>query len=398
MIATARQMFFSHVAQTSFTPLNIEVVKASGIYLYGPNGEKYIDTVAGISTANIGHCHPRVVAAVTEQAEKYMHLMVYGDYIEYPQVMLAKKMADLLPPTLNSVYFTNSGGEATDGAIKLAKRFTHRPEVVAFKNAYHGSTIGASSVWGSEYFKSAYRPLMPGVRILNFNNFDDLNQITENTACVITEAIQSEGGLNLPENDWLNALRQRCTQTGTLLIIDEVQMGWGRTGKWFGFQNFNIVPDIVTFAKGLGGGMPIGAFVADKKMMEVFCDNPILGHITTFGGHPVCCAAALANINVIEDEHLVETAQQKGDYFASQIIKHPKVIRTWGLGLFRGIEVDHAIDMTDFWHETIKHGIVSDTFIFRQNAFRFTPPLTITNDEIDEAVEGLCKTLDNMKK
>lgn len=396
MIMTPRQMFFSHVAQTSFAPLNIEVVNAKGVYLYGPNGEKYIDTVSGISVANVGHCHPKVVEAVKEQAEKYMHLMVYGEYIEYPQVMLAKKMTELLPPSLNQVYFVNSGAEATDGAIKLAKRYTHRPEVVAFKNAYHGSTIGATSVWGDEYFKSAYRPLMPGVKILRFNNFDDLQQITENTACVITEAIQSEGGLNIPENGWLGALRERCTQTGTLLIIDEVQMGWGRTGKWFGFENFGIVPDIVTFAKGLGGGMPIGAFVSDKKIMEVFCDNPILGHITTFGGHPVCTAAALANINVIESEHLVDTATKKGDYFASLIEKHPKVIRTWGLGLFRGIEVDHSIDMTDFWHKTIKNGIVSDTFIFRQHAFRFTPPLNITDSEIEEAVAGLMKTLDEM--
>ena len=396
MIMTPRQMFFSHVAQTSFAPLNIEVVKANGVYLYGPNGEKYIDTVSGISVANVGHCHPKVVEAVKEQAEKYMHLMVYGEYIEYPQVMLAKKMTDLLPPSLNQVYFVNSGGEATDGAIKLAKRYTHRPEVVAFRDAYHGSTIGATSVWGDEYFKSAYRPLMPGVKILRFNNFDDLSRITENTACVITEAIQSEGGLNIPENGWLGALRERCTQTGTLLIIDEVQMGWGRTGKWFGFENFGIVPDIVTFAKGLGGGMPIGAFVSDKKIMEVFCDNPILGHITTFGGHPVCTAAALANINVIEQEHLVDTATQKGDYFASLIEKHPRVIRTWGLGLFRGIEVDHSIDMTDFWHKTIKNGIVSDTFIFRQHAFRFTPPLNITDSEIEEAVAGLMKTLDEM--
>jgi len=396
MIETPRQLFMRHVAPTSFTPLNIEVVRAKGVYLYGPEGERYIDTVSGISTANVGHCHPKVVEAVKNQAEKYMHLMVYGEFVEYPQVMLAKKIADLLPPSLNSVYFVNSGTEATDGAIKLAKRYTHRPEVVAFKKAYHGSSIGASSIWGDEYFKSAYRPLMPGVRMLNFNSFDDLAQITENTACVVTEAIQSEGGLNIPENGWLAALRERCTATGTLLIIDEVQMGWGRTGKWFGFENFGVVPDVVTFAKGLGGGMPIGAFVADKKMMEVFCDHPILGHITTFGGHPVCTAAALANINVIEDEHLVETATEKGDYFASLIEKHPRVIRTWGLGLFRGIEVDHLIDMSNFWHKTLNKSVVTDTFLFRDNAFRFTPPLIITPSEIEEAVDGLMKTLDEM--
>ncbi|MCQ2973481.1 MAG: aspartate aminotransferase family protein [Bacteroidales bacterium] len=396
MIETNRQMFMRFVAQTSYTPLNIEVEKAQGVYLYGPNGEKYLDTVSGISVANVGHCHPKVVEAVKNQVDKYMHLTVYGEFIQCPQVLLAKKMVELLPENLNSVFFVNSGSEATDGSIKLAKRYTHRPEVVAFKGAYHGSTIGAMSVWGDEYFKSAYRPLMPGVKMLRFNNFEDLQQITDNTACVLTEPIQSEGGLNLPENGWLTKLRERCNETGTLLIFDEVQMGWGRTGKMFGFENFNVVPDIVNFAKGLGGGMPIGAFVANKKIMEAFCDNPILGHITTFGGHPVSAAAALANINVILDENLVESANDKGDYFEFLMKKHSKVLRTWGLGLFRGVEVDHNIDMFKFLHQSLNHGIFTDLFIFRQNAFRFAPPLIINKSQIEEAVEKISATLDEL--
>ena len=396
MIETNRQMFMRYVAQTSYTPLAAEIERAEGIYMYAPDGKKYIDTVSGVSVANVGHCHPKVVEAVKQQAEKYMHLMVYGEMIQSPQVKLAKKLTSLLPENLNTVFFVNSGSEATDGSIKIAKRYTGRPEVVAFKKAYHGSTMGAMSIWGDEYFKKAYRPLMPGVKLLNFNSESDLQQITEKTACVITEPIQSEGGLNLPENNWLQKLRNRCNETGTLLIFDEVQMGFGRTGKMFGFENFNVVPDIVNFAKGLGGGMPIGAFVSDKKILDAFCDNPILGHITTFGGHPVSAAAALASLEIIENEHLVESADEKGKYFESLIKKHPKVKRVWGIGLFYGIEVDENIDMGKFLHQALDNGLLCDLFIFRKHAFRFAPPLIITKPQIEEAVNIFFKTLDQM--
>lgn len=388
-------MFMRYVAQTSFAPLSAEIAKAEGVFMYTPDGKKIIDTVSGISVSNVGHCNPKVVQAVKEQAEKYMHLMVYGEMIQSPQVQLAKRLTEVLPENLNNVYFVNSGSEATDGSLKLAKRFTGRKEIISFKKAYHGSTIGAMSIWGSDKYNRAYKPLLPGVKRLNFNNMSDLEKITDKTACVITEVIQSEGGLNIPEIEWVKALRKRCDETGALLILDEVQMGMGRTGKMFGFENFGIVPDIVNLAKALGGGMPIGAFVADKKIMEAFCEPP-LGHITTFGGHPVSAAAALASLNFIIDEKLPEKATAKGEYFETLIKDHPKVKRTWGIGLFRGIEVDKKVDMWKFLHKALENGVLSDLFIFREHAFRFTPPLTITNEEIVYAVNLLKKTLDEV--
>lgn len=388
-------MFMRYVAQTSFAPLSAEIAKAEGVFMYTPDGKKIIDTVSGISVSNVGHCNPKVVQAVKEQAEKYMHLMVYGEMIQSPQVQLAKRLTEVLPENLNNVYFVNSGSEATDGSLKLAKRFTGRKEIISFKKAYHGSTIGAMSIWGSDKYNKAYKPLLPGVKRLNFNNMSDLEKITDKTACVITEVIQSEGGLNIPEIEWVKALRKRCDETGALLILDEVQMGMGRTGKMFGFENFGIVPDIVNLAKALGGGMPIGAFVADKKIMEAFCEPP-LGHITTFGGHPVSAAAALASLNFIIDEKLPEKATAKGEYFETLIKDHPKVKRTWGIGLFRGIEVDKKVDMWKFLHKALENGVLSDLFIFREHAFRFTPPLTITNEEIVYAVNLLKKTLDEV--
>ena len=392
---TNRQMFMRYVAQTSFAPLSAEIAKAEGVFMYTPDGQKIIDTVSGISVSNVGHCNPKVVQAVKEQAEKYMHLMVYGEMIQSPQVQLAKRLTEVLPENLNNVYFVNSGSEATDGSLKLAKRFTGRKEIISFKKAYHGSTIGAMSIWGSDKYNKAYKPLLPGVKRLNFNNMSDLEKITDKTACVITEVIQSEGGLNIPDIEWVKALRKRCDETGALLILDEVQMGMGRTGKMFGFENFGIVPDIVNLAKALGGGMPIGAFVADKKIMEAFCEPP-LGHITTFGGHPVSAAAALASLNFIIDEKLPEKATAKGEYFETLIKDHPKVKRTWGIGLFRGIEVDKKVDMWKFLHKALENGVLSDLFIFREHAFRFTPPLTITNEEIVYAVNLLKKTLDEV--
>ena len=392
---TNRQMFMRYVAQTSFAPLSAEIERAEGVFMYTPDGKKIIDTVSGISVSNVGHCNPKVVQAVKEQAEKYMHLMVYGEMIQSPQVQLAKRLTDVLPKNLNNVYFVNSGSEATDGSLKLAKRFTGRKEIISFKKAYHGSTIGAMSIWGSDKYNRAYKPLLPGVKRLNFNNMQDLEKITDKTACVITEVIQSEGGLNIPDIEWVKALRKRCDDTGALLIFDEVQMGMGRTGKMFGFENFGVAPDIVNLAKALGGGMPIGAFVADKKIMESFCE-PALGHITTFGGHPVSAAAALASLNFIIDEKLPEKATAKGDFFESLIKDHPKVKRTWGIGLFRGIEVDKKVDMWKFLHKALENGVLSDLFIFRDHAFRFTPPLTITKEEIIYAVDLLKKTLDEV--
>lgn len=390
-----RQLFLNHVAQTSFNPLLEEIDHAEGIYMYTPSGKRIMDMVSGVSVSNVGNRHPNVLKAVEEQIGKYMHLMYYGELVQSPQVKFAKRILDFMPEPLDNVYFVNSGSEATDGALKLAKKFTGRSEIISFHNAYHGSTIGAMSIWGSDKINDAYKPLLPGVKRIRFNEIDDLSQITGQTACVITEAIQSEAGLIIPSKEYIQALRQRCTEKGALLIIDEVQMGFGRTGKMFGFQNFDIVPDIVTMAKGMGGGMPIGAFVANRKVMQSFM-NPPLGHITTFGGHPVSAAAGLASLNTIAYEHLHEQAQAKGDYFESLMKKHPKVKRVWGIGLFRGIEMSDDFHILDFMHKCIEHGILMDLFIFADHKFRFTPPLIITNEQIEEAVRLLWETLDDM--
>ncbi|HET6992885.1 MAG TPA: aminotransferase class III-fold pyridoxal phosphate-dependent enzyme, partial [Bacteroidia bacterium] len=306
-----RQLFLNHLAQTSPAPLGLEIVSAEGDFLFDTDGKKYVDLISGISVSNIGHRHPKVVKAIHEQLEKYMHLIVYGEYIQSPQVKLAEKIASLLPPTLNSSYFTNSGAEAIEGALKLAKRITGRSELISFENAYHGSTHGALSIMGSEFFKTSFRPLLPGTRLLRYNNFEDLKLITTETACVVVEPVQGEAGAISPVNDFLEAIRSRCDKTGTLLIFDEIQTGFGRTGKLFGFEHSNAIPDIIVFAKGLGGGMPIGAFVSSRENMMSLTENPVLGHITTFGGNAVCCASALATIETILDEKLVDGINER---------------------------------------------------------------------------------------
>ena len=297
-----RELFLRHVAQTSPTPLALEIVKAEGCILYDADGKEYLDLIGGISVANIGHRHPKVIEAIQKQLEAYLHIMVYGEFIETPQVQYAKLLTDHLPASLNSVYFTNSGTEATEGAMKLAKRVTGRTQIIAFNNSYHGSTQGALSVMGDEYWRNAFRPLLPDVLHLEYNSFESLNEITEQTACVIAETVQAEAGIIVPAKEWMQALRKKCTETGTLLILDEIQAGFGRTGKLWGFEHFDIVPDILLLGKALGGGMPLGAFIADKKLMDAFTNNPVLGHITTFGGHPVCCAAGMAAMKVLLEE------------------------------------------------------------------------------------------------
>jgi len=287
-----REIFLRHVAQTSATPLAFEIVKAENALLYDANGKEYIDLIGGIGVANIGHRHPKVIGAIKNQLEAYLHVMVYGEFVETPQVQYAKLLVDNLPSSLNSVYFTNSGAEATEGAMKLAKRSTNRREIIAFNNSYHGSTQGALSIIGSEYWRNAFRPLLPGIFHFNYNSFEAINAISEETACVVAEAVQGEAGIIIPSKEWLHALKKKCTKTGTLLILDEIQTGFGRTGKLWAFEHFDIEPDILLLGKALGGGMPLGAFIADQKLMSAFTDNPVLGHITTFGGHPVCCAAS----------------------------------------------------------------------------------------------------------
>ncbi len=389
-----RQLFFRHVGQTSQAPLALEIVKAEGIYMFDEKGKKYIDLVSGVSVNNIGHRHPKVVKAVKDQVDKYMHLMVYGEYIQSPQVKYAELLTKQLPEKLNSVYFVNSGSEAVEGAMKLAKRHTGRYEIIAFKNAYHGSTHGALSLMNDENLTQAFRPLVPGISFLDFNDISQLNKITEKTAGVIIEAIQAEGGILPAEYDFMQALKKRCNETGSLLIIDEIQTGFGRTGKLFAFEHYDIVPDIIAIAKGMGGGMPVGAFVSDAEIMNKLTYNPMLGHITTFGGHPVSAAAALASLEVILDENLISEADRKGKIYVDALQNHPKVKSVRGKGLFLAFELEGEGSVEKVINKGVELGFISDAFLFDNSRFRIAPPLNITNDEISETVELVKRALD----
>ncbi len=376
-----RQLFLNHVGQTSQAPLALNIVKAKGSKMWDANGKEYIDLIAGISVCNIGHCHPAVVEAIKKQADEYLHIMVYGELVENPQVNYAKALTDHLPKNLNSVFFTASGSEATDGAMKLAKRFTGRTQIISFKNSYHGSTQGALSVMGSEYWQQAYRPLLPDVLQMRYNNFDDLQNITERTACVIAETIQSEAGVIAPANEWLKALRERCTATGTLLVLDEIQCGFGRNGSLWAFEQFDVVPDILLLGKALGGGMPLGAFISDKKIMDTLSYNPVLGHINTFGGHPVSCAAGLAGFNVLINENIVASVKQKETLFRNQL-NHPSIKNINAVGLMMAVEFENFETNKKIIDACIQQGVFTDWFLFASNALRIVPPLNITDEEI----------------
>ncbi|HEY8782423.1 MAG TPA: aspartate aminotransferase family protein [Mucilaginibacter sp.] len=389
---TLRQLFLSNNAQTTNFPLLLEFERAEGIYMYDKQGRAYIDLISGIGVSNLGHSNPYVVNAIKEQLDKYMHLMVYGEYVQTPQVRFAEKLISLLPPTLQSVYFTNSGAEAVEGALKLAKRFTGRREIVAFYNSYHGSTQGALSVMGNEEFKQAYRPLLPGVRFIRFNNPDDLGEINDQTACVIIETIQGEAGIRVPDAAYMQALRVRCNETGTLLILDEIQAAFGRTGKLFAFEHFNIVPDILLLAKALGGGMPLGAFIASHDIMSALKENPILGHITTFGGHPVCCAAGLAALEVLLSEKLFDTVAAKETLFR-KTLTHPTIKEIRGKGLMLAIELETFELNKKVIDRCIEHGVITDWFLHCGNAMRIAPPLIITNDEIKKACDVIVEAV-----
>lgn len=384
---TNRQLFLNNLAQTSDAPLALEITFADGIYLHDSTGKKYIDLISGISVSNTGHRHPHVVKAIKDQVDKYLHLMVYGEYIQSSQVKLAAKLASLLPEKLNNCYFVNSGSEAVEGALKLAKRYTGRKKIIAFKNAYHGSTHGALSIIGNESYQIPFAPLLPEIEHLEFNSIADLDAITNQTACVIVEPVQGEAGIITGTQAFLSALRKRCTETETLLIFDEIQTGLGRTGCMFAFENYKITPDILLLAKGLGGGMPIGAFISSYEIMQTLTFNPVLGHITTFGGHPVSCAAALANMEVILEEKLIESVERKSKLFFNELskCKYIKEIREAGLMI--------ALQLDDFSHvkKTIDHciekGLITDWFLFNDSSIRIAPPLTISNEQIIESCE-----------
>jgi acetylornithine/N-succinyldiaminopimelate aminotransferase len=398
---TNRQLFLMHLGQTSVTPLMIEIVRAEGIYMYGPDGRKYIDLISGVSVSNTGHCHPRVIEAVKNQVDQFMHLMVYGEFIQNPQVKYAERLTGMLPPTLNSCYFVNSGSEAVEGALKLAKRFTGKSRIISFKNSYHGSTHGALSIQGSEVFRNAFRPLLPDTFQIGFNDEKSLDAIDKNTACVIVEPVQGEAGIIFPENDFIVKIRNRCNSTGALLIFDEIQTGFGRLGHLFAIDRFGVVPDILLLAKALGGGMPLGAFISSKEIMSALVTNPSLGHITTFGGHPVCCAAGLAALNVIIDGKLIENSLSKSDILKKELT-HSLITEVRGEGLFLAVQLKSSSYIQYVISHAPDYGIVLDNFLFCDNSFRITPPLIISTDEIKMACSLVRKLLDdaenNMKK
>lgn len=383
-----RELFLRHVAQTSASPLAIEIIKAEGAILHDVAGKEYVDLIGGISVANIGHRHPKVIEAIKKQLDAYLHVMVYGEFIETPQVQYAKLLTDHLPSSLNSVYFTNSGAEATEGAMKLAKRYTNRTQIIAFNQSYHGSTQGALSVIGNEYWRNAFRPLLPGVLHFDYNSFEAVQAINEETACAIVETIQGEAGIVAPVKEWIQALRKKCNDTGTLLVLDEIQTGFGRTGTLWGFEHFDIVPDILLLGKALGGGMPMGAFIADQKLMSVLTNDPVLGHITTFGGHPVCCAAGMAALQALLDEKIMSGIKQKEQLFRSLLV-HPEIKAVRSFGLWLAIGFDRFETNKRIIDSCIANGVLVDWFLFAPNCIRISPPLSITEAQIRKA----CKIL-----
>ena len=383
-----KQLFLNHVAQTSATPIGIEMVEAEGVYLFDVERKKYYDAISGFSVANIGHSHPKVLEAVQQQAAKFMHLIVYGEFIEQPQVAYAKLLTDNLPSSLNCVYFTNSGTEATEGAMKLAKRVTNCSKIIACNKSYHGSTQGALSLMGDEYWRNAFRPLLPDVYHVDFGSEEAIELIDQNTACVIVEVVQAEAGIIAPTKEWLQQIRKKCDDNCVLLIFDEIQSGFGRTGSLWAFQQFDVIPDILLLGKALGGGMPLGAFIADKKLMNTLTYDPVLGHITTFGGHPVSCAAGKAALEVLLNENYLDSVKKK-EQFLQESIHHSKIITKRSCGLWMAIEFDSFDTNHKVIQQCIKNGLITDWFLFAANCMRVAPPLSITENELKE----LCKII-----
>lgn len=380
-----RQLFLNHVAKTSPKPMDLEIVKANGVYLYDVHQKPYLDFISGISVSNVGHCHPNVVKAVQQQAETYMHLMVYGEYVQAPQVQLAKALTDLLPKNLNSLFYTNSGTEATEGALKLAKRVTGRTEIICFKDSYHGSTQGALSVMGNEEFKQAFRPLIPGVKILNYNSIEEVEQhITSNTAAVILEPIQSETGYTVADKAFLKAIRNKCSEVGALMILDEIQNGFGRSGTFFAFEQFDVVPDVLLLAKGMGGGLPIGCFISSQELLNEFTHSPVLGNINTFGGNAVCCAASLACLQTIQQEKLCAEVDRKSQFIRS-LLKHKAIKQIKGMGLMLSLDFGDVDLNLQIIETCVQKGLIVDWFLFNAHSMRIAPPLIISDEEIKKA-------------
>ena len=380
----SKEIFLHTIAPTSPNPFLIPIERAEGIYLYSPDGKIYMDMISGIGVSNIGHRHPHVIKAIKDQLDKHLHVMVFGEYIQSSPNALAKKLASLLPPSLNCCYFVNSGTEANEAALKLAKRITGRTEIISCKKSYHGSTHGSLSVSGNEVKKQAFRPLLPDVKFIEFNNSTDLKEITNRTSCVMMETVQGDAGVRIPDKDYLQAVRKRCSETGAQLILDEIQCGMGRTGKLFAFEHYDIVPDILTIAKAFGGGLPIGAFISSEENMKLLSHDPMLGHITTFGGNPVCCASALATLQVIENENLLARVESKGQLI-ERLLQHPKIKAIRRIGLLFAFDFDSPETVNNIVNKAKEKGVICYWFLSHPNSFRIAPPLTITEEEIEKA-------------
>ncbi|MCK4879891.1 MAG: aspartate aminotransferase family protein [Bacteroidales bacterium] len=392
-----RQLFLRHVAQTSESSLQFEIERAEGIFFYDTSGKPYIDLVSGVSVSALGHGHPAVVKAVKDQVERYMHTMVYGEFVQSPQVEYAEWLTERLPRSLDNVYFVNSGSEAIDGAMKLAKRCTGRGDFFAFEKAYHGGTHGAMSILGDAKGRSGYLPLLPGIKHIRFNCKQDLERIQKGVAGVIVEPIQAEAGIIEPSEMFLTKVREKCDEVGALMILDEIQTGMGRTGKLMAFEHFDVVPDILCLAKSFGGGMPLGAFIASKELMSKLTFDPPLGHITTFGGHPVSCAAGMAAQRVVEEGRLMVHAVEMEQRYRSGL-KHPLIGRIRGKGLFLAVELDREVVVNRFISKAFENGLVIDQFLFSDDSFRIAPPLIISDREVDESIERVVATLDGLVK
>jgi acetylornithine/succinyldiaminopimelate/putrescine aminotransferase len=388
-----KELFLKYLGQTSPYPLGLEIARAEGCYLFDPAGNKYLDLISGFSVSNLGHGHPKIIEAIRHQAGLYLHTMVYGELIQSPQVRYAKKLVENLAPGLGQVFFVNSGSEAVEGALKLAKRYTGRQELVCFGNAYHGSTHGALSVMGNELYKTAFRPLLPSARIIGFNDLADLKAITSATAAVIIEPIQAEAGILVAEPGFIKALSKRCREVGALLIFDEIQTGFGRTGTLFAFEQYGVVPDILLLAKALGGGMPLGAFIARPEIMNSLTHHPVLGHITTFGGHPVSCAAGLASLEIILERNLYRRTLELEQLIRKTLI-HPAILEFRGKGLLLAVKLDSPLRVDRFFNLSLKNGLLFDYFLFCKDSIRIAPPLVMTDEEAVEMCTRISKTLD----
>ncbi len=393
MDSKRKSRFLKQLAPTNDAPYLIDVAKAEGIYIWDQDGKRYMDMIAGVAVNNVGHRHPKVTRAIKEQLDKYMHVMVYGEYVQDAALQLAENLASILPDHLSCTYMVNSGTEANEGAIKLAKRITGRKEIIAYKGAYHGATHGSLSVSHNEIKKSAFRPLLPGIKFLTFNSREELSAITEKTAAVIIEPIQGDAGVRIPNHDFMKALRNRCDQTGTQLIFDEVQTGMGRTGKNFAFEHFNVAPDILTLGKALGGGMPVGAFISSHKNMQLLTHNPMLGHITTFGGNPVIAAAANATVELIKSEKWVEEAESKGLALEKQLIQSPEINEIRRAGLMFAIEMADFDRVKKVVDCCLEKGLIGFWFLSCPNSFRLSPPLSITMEQIKEAGKTIIEAI-----